>query len=201
MVKDLEFDREICTGNGKSLHFFRRACMIELQSFKEAKDLHTIRRATQKDVETVMRLAAACWEHSEPETLREELRTLLAQPSAAIFLSLDGERETGFAQCQLRRDYVEGPHTSPVGYLEGIFVEPAYRRRGCAGELLRACESWAGDQGCTEFASDCELDNADSLAFHRKAGFREANRIICFTKDLTADLRERERKGENHEAF
>ena len=147
-----------------------------------------IRKATQEDSEAAARLAAACWEGSEPEALRQELHTLLAEPSAAVFLFEDVNRAIGFAQCQLRRDYVEGTHTSPVGYLEGIFVEPAYRRRGYARELLHACEAWARAQGCTEFASDCELNNGDSLAFHRKAGFREANRIICFTKDLTADL-------------
>lgn len=40
-------------------------------------------------------------------------------------------------------------------------------------------------QGCTEFASDCELDNEASLAFHLKMGFAEANRIICFTKRIS----------------
>lgn len=43
--------------------------------------------------------------------------------------------------------------------------------------------------GGLEFASDCELDNEDSLKFHLKMGFVEANRIICFTKRLT-DLEE-----------
>ena len=38
----------------------------------------------------------------------------------------------GFAQVQLRRDYVGGNHLSPVGYLEGIYVEETYRRRGIA---------------------------------------------------------------------
>lgn len=32
--------------------------------------------------------------------------------------------------------------------------------------------------------SDCELDNEKSLRFHKKLGFQEANRIICFTKPL-----------------
>lgn len=35
-----------------------------------------------------------------------------------------------------------------------------------------------------EFASDCELGNEESLAFHLKLGFKEANRIICFAKSL-----------------
>ena len=29
-----------------------------------------------------------------------------------------------------------------------------------------------------------ELTNADSLRFHMAMGFTEANRIICFTKEL-----------------
>ena len=34
----------------------------------------------------------------------------------------------GFAQCGLRRDYVEGTDSSPVGYLEGIFIKEEYRK-------------------------------------------------------------------------
>jgi len=49
---------------------------------------------------------------------------------------------------------------------------------------LSACENWAKTKGCTEFASDCELDNVQSLQFHLNVGFEEANRIICFTKKL-----------------
>ena len=88
----------------------------------------------------------------------------------------------GFAQCQLRTDYVEGTHTSPVGYLEGIYVAAHCRRHGHASALLAACEQWAAEMGCTEFASDCEIGNDVSLRFHLHAGFQEANRIICLTK-------------------
>ena len=102
---------------------------------------------------------------------------------AAVFLALEGEA-VGFAQCQLRRDYVEGTESSPVGYLEGIFVTQPCRNRGYARALLAACQDWARARGCTEFASDCELTNSESLAFHLRMGFLEANRIICFTKRL-----------------
>lgn len=50
--------------------------------------------------------------------------------------------------------------------------------------LSKACEKWAIGMGCKEFASDCELDNKESLKFHLAIGFTEANRIICFTKQL-----------------
>ena len=84
----------------------------------------------------------------------------------------------------MRHDYVEGTESSPVGYLEGIYVADRYRKQGAARELLSACESWAKEKGCTEFASDCELSNVQSLQFHLNVGFEEANRIICFTKKL-----------------
>jgi len=81
-------------------------------------------------------------------------------------------------------DYVEGTESSPVGYLEGIFVKADCRKKGYAKELLFACEKWAKDMGCSEFASDCELDNVDSFKFHMAMGFEEANRIICFRKEI-----------------
>lgn len=53
-----------------------------------------------------------------------------------------------------------------------------------AKSLLKVCEAWAGEQHCTEFASDCELTNYESYRFHLALGFIEANRIICFTKQI-----------------
>ena len=79
---------------------------------------------------------------------------------------------------------MEGTATSPVGYLEGIFIKEDKRNLGYAKELLAKCEQWAKEKGCTEFASDCELNNEASLAFHKALNFTEANRIICFTKVL-----------------
>lgn len=66
--------------------------------------------------------------------------------------------------------------------MEGIFIKKEYRKRGVAKELLSKCEYWTKSQGCNEFASDCELNNIDSLKFHLQIGFEEANRIICFKK-------------------
>ena len=68
--------------------------------------------------------------------------------------------------------------------MEGIFLKQDFRKNGYARQLLAACENWAREKGCREFASDCELHNTDSLRFHLAVGFEEANRIICFKKSL-----------------
>lgn len=141
-------------------------------------------RAASGDAGTAAKLAIQMWDENTVQELQEEFERILRSGEAAVFLLKVDGAPAGFAQCQLRHDYVEGTDSSPVGYLEGIFVEETYRFMGYAGKLLRQCEDWAREQGCTEFASDCELDNTVSLAFHKRAGFSEANRIICFRKDI-----------------
>ena len=143
-----------------------------------------IRKATEQDVEIIAKLAIQMWETQSIEELAQDFFDEINQKSSAIFLAFVDDSAVGFAQCGLRHDYVEGTESFLVGYLEGILVEEAYRKKGLARDLLGVCEQWAREQGCTEFASDCELVNEESLKFHLRMGFEEANRIICFTKKL-----------------
>jgi len=143
-----------------------------------------IRQAAKEDAFELARLAIQMWEDNEVEELAEHFERLLTDEEAACFMKYEDGKAVGFAQCQLRHDYVEGTETSPVGYLEGILVEEAFRHKGCAKELLAECEKWAKSKGCTEFASDCELENEESLRFHMAMQFEEANRVICFKKNI-----------------
>jgi len=143
-----------------------------------------IRKAEIKDLPILAELACQLWPDHAVEEMQVEFAEIIAKPDAALFLAYMEETAVGFAQCQLRYDYVEGTESSPVGYLDGIYVAEGYRKQGIARELLFACEIWAKEKGCTEFASDCELDNTQSLQFHLNVGFEEANRIICFTKKI-----------------
>ena len=143
-----------------------------------------VRRADAADLDAVTALALKLWPDHEPDELWNDLAGIMAQSEAAFFLMEENGQPMGFAQCQLRHDYVEGTETSPVGYLEGIYVSDELRGRGGAKALLSACERWAASWGCTEFASDCELDNDASLAFHLKMGFEEASRNIHFAKKI-----------------
>ena len=141
-------------------------------------------QAGSADAADVTALTCELWLEHSAEEMTGEIDSLLAREDAAIFLYMEQGKAVGFVQCQLRRDYVEGTETSPVGYLEGIYVREGARRQGIARSLLSTCENWAKAQGCTEFASDCELDNTDSQRFHRAVGFEEANRIVAYVKKL-----------------
>ena len=142
-----------------------------------------IRPVLTQEVDLLAALAAKLWPHHSKEELSEEFCEFLS--CGIIFAAWENGQMIGFAQCSLRNDYVEGCSHSPVGYLEGIFVLENYRQKGISRQLLSCCETWAKKQGCREFASDCELDNTQSLSFHLACGFEETNRIICFTKKLT----------------
>jgi aminoglycoside 6'-N-acetyltransferase I len=135
-------------------------------------------------LESLTALALELWPGSTTEEMRADLQTVLSKEDAAFFLLFVEGRAIGFAQVSLRYDYVEGTQTSPVGYLEGIYIEPNHRRRGLGRSLVTACEVWVRRKGCDEFASDCELTNEESLLFHLHTGFLEANRIICFAKKV-----------------
>lgn len=141
-------------------------------------------RAGMQEAGRAAALAQLLWPGHAQAELEQELAGYLQGPEGAVFLAREDGADVGFAQCGLRRDYVEGTHTSPVGYLEGVFVQEEYRGRGrCDGAAARLRGVGRG-KGCAEFASDCGLDNAASAVFHLRAGFAEAGRIICFTKRL-----------------
>lgn len=143
-----------------------------------------IQKAQPYDIDLLMQFVLGLWPDNTAEQMHADLSEILQKDDAAFFLAFDVDSPVGFAQCQLRHDYVEGTESSPVGYLEGIFVKEDYRKQGIASKLLHTCEAWAKENGCIEFASDCELTNEESLLFHLHMGFAEANRIICFAKKL-----------------
>lgn len=143
-----------------------------------------IRRGGINDLSTLATLANELWPNQTVEAFQSEMVDEIKKEEVAFFLAFKDCHPIAFAQCQLRHDYVEGTKTSPVGYLEGVYVRDNYRKQGIAKNLLIACQNWAKEKHCQAFASDCELENTASLHFHLATGFIEANRIICFTKTL-----------------
>lgn len=113
----------------------------------------------------------------------------LGDPSRfAQFLYLDERHNpVGFAEASIRSDYVNGAATSPVAFLEGIFVEAHARQTGIARCLVEAVATWALDQGLSELASDADLSNTTSHAVHEAIGFEERERVVFFRMTLKGD--------------
>lgn len=143
-----------------------------------------IKLANKEEAEILAQMAIKIWDNDSVEELEQEFDEFAGNSDMVSFIKYVDEKPVGFANVSIRYDYVEGCETSPVGYLEGIYVEDCYRNNNFARDLVKACEEWVKSKGIKEFASDCEFTNLDSLAFHLAIGFREANRIICFKKNI-----------------
>ena len=145
----------------------------------------SIARCTSAEHPGWLQLRMALWPKDQALHL-QEMQELCEQPGRyAQFLACSAEGEPqGLVEIALRSDYVNGTASSPVGFLEGVYVAPAYRKRGIATELVKTAEQWARSEGCQEFASDALLDNTASQAMHLALGFEETERVVYFRKLL-----------------
>jgi aminoglycoside 6'-N-acetyltransferase I len=132
-----------------------------------------------------LQLRQALWPGDEAEQLREMQAFCAAPRRYGNFIARGvGGEPQGFVEVALRSDYVNGTDSSPVAFLEGLYVAPAWRRRGVARALVARAEQWAREQGCSEFASDALLHNTASQAMHGALGFDETERVVYFRKRL-----------------
>ena len=82
------------------------------------------------------------------------------------------------------RNIVDGCTSSPVAYLDGLYLIEKYRGRGLGREMLTFIKNWAKGQGCTELAVDTELENVRAQRFYLREGFKETFRIVQFRMGL-----------------
>ena len=146
-----------------------------------------IRIAKDADVDGWAELRAALWPDTSADEHRREIAATIraAAKGAVTFVAVtDPGGIDGFVEASLRHDYVNGCGTSPVTFVEGIYVRPERRGAGIGRALCAAVEAWGRARGCAELASDALLDNAASHAFHRAVGFAETERVVYFRKAL-----------------
>jgi aminoglycoside 6'-N-acetyltransferase I len=133
-----------------------------------------------------LRLREALWPDCTLEEHLAEMALFCANPERYVqFMAYSSSRDAiGFIEASVRTDYVNGTNSSPVAFIEGIYVAPEARHKGVATSLVDTVERWARGMGCTELASDALLDNESSHSFHRAIGFEETERVVYFRKAL-----------------
>jgi aminoglycoside 6'-N-acetyltransferase I len=137
-----------------------------------------------RDFDEWLRMRVALW----PEAVRADLEKELAHyapgadRTAAFVARRAGGGLGGFVEVSLR-EYAEGCDTSPVGFIEGWFVDPDLRSRGVGRALVRAAERWALERGCTEMGSDTEAGNVGSQGAHGALGYA-SRAMVAFWKKL-----------------
>jgi aminoglycoside 6'-N-acetyltransferase I len=144
-----------------------------------------IRRVRPEDKPEWLRMRHLLWPgHTDAELLVEMDEILSAAEEQPVFVAVrpDG-RLGGFLEGGTRK-YADGCESSPVGYLEGWYVDKDLRQKGVGGQLVRAMEAWARAHGLAEMASDTWLENETSIAAHGRLGYVEMERLVHFAKKL-----------------
>ena len=129
-------------------------------------------------------LRVALWpDGSETEHLAAMADTLARGHYVRLAVE-DSGAAVGFVEASRRVDFVNGTGTSPVAFLEGLYVVPGSRRAGVARALVESAVTWALQQGLSELASDSLLENVEAHAAHRAIGFEETERVVYFRRAL-----------------
>ena len=144
----------------------------------------TIRRATAADKPEWLRMRLLLWPYHTPDELLPEMEAMLADAEQPVFLLFRTDGSAGGFLEGGTRKYADGCDTSPVGYIEGWYVDADLRKQGAGGALVQAMEDWARQHGLTEMGSDTWQDNAVSIEAHKRLGYVEMERLVHFAKKL-----------------
>ena len=143
-----------------------------------------IRLVTSADLPEWLRMRRLLWPHADPQDLAGELDAMMLNPMTPTFVAeRDGGRLCGFLEAGTR-PYADGCDTSPVGYIEGWYVDENLRGRGIGRALVAEAEDWAREQGCREMASDTAITNETGFKAHLALGYKEMERLVHFGKAL-----------------
>ncbi len=120
--------------------------------------------------------------------LERDLLQVIESANQETFFAKSREGIIGFINVSIRHDYVEGSNSSPVGYIEAIFIKPDYRKHGVARRLVDLGEKWVLQKGCTQMGSDTWASNEHSRKFHLGLGFKEEDTLVHYIKDIKTDF-------------
>jgi aminoglycoside 6'-N-acetyltransferase I len=144
----------------------------------------TVEEISEQNLKPLTTLMLELWPDCLYDEEYQNCRRILTEADETCYLLKKNNEYIAFIQLALRHDYVEGTASSPVGYIEGIYVRPLFRRSGLAGQLVQLAKKWTKEKGCGQLASDVEIDNSVSITFHKKRGFKEVNRLVCLVMDM-----------------
>ena len=143
-------------------------------------DLH---RLTIADADAWIAMRRRLFPRESTDAHRREIAAILAEESEAAFAVREAAAWLGLIELRVR-SHGEGCDTSPVGYIEALWVAPERRRQGVARRLVAGALAWCRERGLRELASDTQIDNLVSQAVHRRLGFEETERLVTYRIDV-----------------
>ena len=148
-----------------------------------------IREMNGRDKLIWAEMRAHLWPDEAPRAHAEAIETMLQDDDVWGFIAETSYVDAvGFLEVALRK-YANGCESQPVPFLEGIWVDPRFRRQGVGARLLEYLEAFLTARGFREIGSDTQIDNHTSQAAHLSWGFLETERVVYFRKVLNSSRR------------
>ena len=99
------------------------------------------------------------------------------------FIEEESGQKIGLVEVSAR-NIVDGCLSSPVAYLEGLYLKPKYRNQGIGKQVVQMIMRWCSENGFTELATDTELRNEKAQHFYMSLGFKETDRVVEYKIDI-----------------
>jgi aminoglycoside 6'-N-acetyltransferase I len=143
----------------------------------------TVREMTVADRTAFAKMRATKWPEESPEQHLAWIDRFLRDGDAWAFVAAAGGALVGFAEVAIRK-YANGCESTPVPFLEAIWVEPGLRHQGIGKRLIGHIEAFLTAHGYRELGSDARIENGLSHAAHQGWGFSETERVVYVRKSL-----------------
>lgn len=141
-----------------------------------------IRKANENDLPLWASMRKQLWPQASFDELKNDQHLLKTENFVCYFAELSSQ-VIGFVEVTLR-PYVNGCDTSPVAFIEGIWVDETMQKQGVGRLLVQKAEEWAKSLAIKELASDTRIESGHSIHAHKAWGFEETERVVYFKKDL-----------------
>jgi GNAT superfamily N-acetyltransferase len=139
-----------------------------------------VREAGAEDFAALLRLLDQMDEsmyRGRAEATESDVRALydaiLANPDQRLLLAEDGGRLVGSAHVMILRHFGRSLARSAV--VEGVVVDPAYRRKGAGAALMRSAAEAAREAGCYKLALTSNLARAGAHRFYSRLGWKRSH--------------------------
>lgn len=131
-----------------------------------------IRPASPKDVDELLRLEHACFDHDR--LTRTDFRNALRSVRSQVLVAQEGGGVIAYALLQVR---------GRVGHLQSLAVDPVARRRGQGRELIAAAEVAARERGARHMQLELREDNGAAEALYASLGYRHHGTWLAYYED------------------
>ena len=112
-----------------------------------------IRPIRPSDRDVWLRMRADLWPGDDHASEIETFFAGRAVEPQAVLLALQQGKAAGVCELAVRTN-VPGAEGLRTAFVEGLYVDPAYRNGLVARSLLKAAQGWARSKGCEAFGSD-----------------------------------------------